>query len=74
MSVDVLAELRREAGELKKRLKTVMAAIKILGWTSDTTTGRGKKRKRMSASARERIGKAQRARWAKIRAAKKSAG
>ncbi|MGH9739191.1 MAG: hypothetical protein ACRD4X_11485 [Candidatus Acidiferrales bacterium] len=77
--MDILAALKREeskfekqAEEARRQLDTVRAAMKILqgGATRGAKTHRPKKRT-MSAEARAKISKASKARWAKIRAAKK---
>jgi hypothetical protein len=57
---------------LTKNVETMQKVIKILGGvqaqTSKTTQ---KPRRKMSAAGRKRIAAAQRARWARVRAAKK---
>jgi len=58
----VIESLDEEIGKLQQ-------AKAILNGTGVTTTGRT--RRHMSAEAKARIAAAQRARWAKIRAAKK---
>ena len=73
--MDVIAALQTEATKLKKQLDTVLRAMHLLGG------GKGKsksktvpvKRRRMSAAGKARIAAAQKARWAKVRAAKKKA-
>jgi hypothetical protein len=75
--MDVIAALRDEATRLKKQLDTVLHAMHLLG------NGKGKdksksnalpiKRRAMSAAGKARIAAAQKARWAKVRAAKKKA-
>jgi hypothetical protein len=81
----LLAALQKEArkltkakADLERQLNAISAAVKAFGRTlaADSANGRRKKGGRrqghkMSASAKARIAKAQRARWAKIRAAKK---
>ena len=71
--MDILSALKTEASKLQQQLDTLNSAMKILG--GKTSVGRAKrgKRRHMSASARARIAKAQRARWAKVRAARKNA-
>lgn len=68
--MDILLALKKEASKLQQQLDTINAAMKLLGGKNGV--GPGKKR-RLSASARARISKAQKARWAKTRAAKKNA-
>ena len=78
----LLAALQKEARKLRKvkadaerQLNALTAAVKAFGSTlaADSVNGRKKRRRPMSASAKARIAKAQRQRWAKIRAAKKAA-
>jgi len=76
--MNILAALRREEAKLQKQankarqqLDAVRAAMKILGHEVASSGKRiGKKKRKMSAAARARIGKATKARWAKFRAAK----
>jgi hypothetical protein len=69
--MDVIAALQAEATRLKKQLDTVLHAMHLLDG------GKSKlvpiKRRRMSAAGKARIAAAQKARWAKVRAAKKKA-
>ena len=78
----LLAVLQKEARKLTKakaslerQLNAISAAVKAFGSTlaADSVNGRKKRKRHMSASAKARIAKAQRQRWAKIRAAKKAA-
>jgi hypothetical protein len=63
--------LRAEEKALEKRLgKIKKALVAFAGLSGDS--GPKKRRKKMSASARKKIAAAQRARWAKVRAAKKT--
>jgi len=71
------AKLQKQADKARQQLDAVRAAVKILGRevaSSGKRIGRkkrvGKKKRKMSAAARARIGKATRERWAKFRAAK----
>jgi len=59
--------LKNEASKLQQQLDTVNAAIKILG--GKDRVGGGKKR-HASASARAKMSKAQKARWARTRTTK----
>ena len=76
--MNILAALRREETKLQKhadkvrqQLNAVRAARKILGREGASSGKRiGRKRRKMSAAARAKIGKAAKARWAKFRAAK----
>ena len=69
--MDITSALKNERSKLQKQLDALDSAIKILG--GKNSVGRGKKKRRLSASARARIARAQKARWAKVRAAKKNA-
>jgi hypothetical protein len=71
----VLRQLKKDRNRLDQQLTKLTAAIAAL---SAGPARRGKpgpkparKRRKMSAAARRKIGAAQRARWAKLRAAKK---
>ena len=62
--------------EVKQEITRLQQVLVLLGDSKKTTSAvvvnnSGKPRHRMSASARKRISAAQKARWAKIRAAKK---
>jgi hypothetical protein len=75
--MDVIAALQDEATKLKKQLDTVLKAMHLLGDRKGKSKGKSKtapiKRRRMSAAGKARIAAAQKARWAKVRAAKKKA-
>ena len=71
--MNILEALKSEASKLQEQLDTVNSAIKILGAKNSVTRSKRGKKRHLSASARARIAKAQRARWAKVRAAKKNA-
>ena len=68
--MNILSALKSEASKLQKQLNSINSAIGVLG--GKNSVGRDKKR-HVSASARAKMSKAQRARWAKVRATKKSA-
>jgi len=68
--MDILSALKSQASKLELQLDTVNAAIQVL--SGKNSVARHKKR-RVSASAREKMSRAQKARWAKNRAAKKNA-
>ena len=68
--MNILAALKNEASKLQHQLDTVHAAIKLLG--GKNSVGRSQKR-RISASARAKMSRSQKARWAKVRASKKNA-
>ena len=68
----ILSALKSEASKLQNQLSSINSAIEVLGGSN--SVGRGRRKKwHMSATARARIAKAQRARWAKVKAAKKNA-
>jgi hypothetical protein len=72
--MDVIAALRDEATKLKKQLDTVLHAMHLLGGSKSKSKSKTvPKRRRMSAAGKARIAAAQKARWAKVRAAKKKA-
>ena len=65
--------LKQERDQARKNLEQLDRALKVLGGLAGLKRGfaRGrKKRPTMSAAARKRIAAAQRARWAKWKAAK----
>ena len=62
--MNILSALKGEASKLQQQLDTVNAAIHILGGKNGV--GRLKKR-HVSASARAKMSRAQKARWAKAR-------
>ena len=59
----------RQVDEAQQQLNTVRAAIEL--FLKDEKSSR--KKRHISASARAKMAKAQKARWAKIRVAKKNA-
>ena len=73
MNMSILAALKSEASKLQRQLDTLNSAMTILGGKNSVSRGKRGKRRRMSANARARIAKAQRARWAKVRAAYRNA-
>ena len=73
--MDVIAALQAEATKLKKQLDTVLHAMHLLGGGKSKPKSEVRvKRRGMSAAGKARIAAAQKARWAKVRAAKKKAG
>lgn len=68
--MDILEALRGEAEKLEQQLNSINGAIKALGGGS-ANTGNGRKKKRFSAASRAKMAASQKARWAKIKAAKK---
>jgi hypothetical protein len=75
--MDIIAALQDEATKLKKQLDTVLHAMHLLGNGVGGSKSKSKtvsiKRRPMSAAGKARIAAAQKARWAKVRAAKKKA-
>ena len=74
--MDVIAALQAEATKLKKQLDNVLHAMHLLGGNKGKRERKGKTvpiKRRMSAAGKARIAAAQKARWAKVRAAKKRA-
>jgi hypothetical protein len=71
-------QLKMERDQTQRKLEQLNAALKVLGSLSGvsrrlgTSQTAGKKRKPMSAAARKRIAAAQRARWAKWKAARRN--
>lgn len=74
----VVGQLKKERERARKELDGLDTALKVLGTLvspNRRSTGGptvAKKRKTMSAAARKRIARAQRARWAKWKAARRS--
>ena len=74
--IKVVRQLKNERKQAQMKLEQLDAALKVLSGLGSTNRGarRGravaKERRTMSAAARKRIAVAQRARWAKWRAAK----
>jgi hypothetical protein len=71
----VIAALQDEANKLKKQLDTVLHAMHLLGGGKSNTKGKTApiKGRRMSAAGKARIAASQKARWPKLRGAKKRA-
>ena len=66
---EIIKTLQTERAQTRKelaKLDKVISALRELSLTNSTPTQNGKKHT-MSAAARRKIGKAQRARWAKVR-------
>jgi mannose/cellobiose epimerase-like protein (N-acyl-D-glucosamine 2-epimerase family) len=77
--MDILKALRteetkflRQMDAAKQQLETVRAAIKVFRGNGSTATSSGRKKRFVSKAARAKMAKAQRRRWAKIKAAKKN--
>jgi hypothetical protein len=72
----ILQELQSERGKLQQELKSIESAIAALQGSNGGRSGGSssdRPRRFMSVAARRRIAAAQRARWAKWKAAKKKA-
>jgi len=70
---DLVQERSRMAGQIKKLDKAISVLRKLDGSSPSGAPKSGSKRRPMSATARRKIAAAQRARWAKWKAAKKKA-
>ena len=57
--MNILSVLKTEASKLQQQLDTLNSAMKILGGKNSVSRGKRPKKRRMSASARARIAKAQ---------------
>jgi hypothetical protein len=74
----VVQQLRKERNQAQKKIQRLDEALRALTGLSGAGGGTSfrapasRKRKAMSAAARKRIAAAQRARWAKWKAAKKA--
>lgn len=72
----VIEQLQNERGRLENELHRVTAALSAFGKVfmqgSKTKPAKSRKTRTISAAGRKRIAAAQKARWAKVRAAKKS--
>ncbi len=69
----VVGQLQKERTRLEQELHRVSAALSAFGkvyWDGGKPKSR-RKRRTLSVAARKRIAAAQRARWAKVKAAKK---
>ena len=73
--MDVIAALQAEATKLKKQLDTILRAMHLLSGGKSKSKGKAVpiKRRRMSAAGKAKIAAAQKARGAKVRAAKRKA-
>ena len=70
--MNILSALKSEASKLQQQLDTLHSAMKILIGKNSVSRGKSRKKWQMSPSATARIAKAQRARWAKVKVAKKN--
>jgi hypothetical protein len=71
--MNILSALKSEASKLQQQLNGLNSAKKILSGKNSVTRSKRGKKWHMSASAKARISRAQKARWAKVRTAKKNA-
>jgi hypothetical protein len=67
----VVSELQKERTRLEDELHRVTAALTAFGKVYLRGSRPSRKKRILSAAGRKRIAAAQRARWAKVRAAKK---
>ena len=68
--MNILSALKTEASKLQQQLDTLNSAIKALGGRNNLGRGNGRRRKRhVSAAARAKMSKAQKARWARVKKA-----
>jgi hypothetical protein len=70
-TVKMLEGQRAEVAKELVKLDKAIAVLRELDGTSSTPSPNGEKRT-LSAAARRRIGEAQKARWAKVRAGQKA--
>ena len=71
--MDILSALKSEASKLEKQLDSIDSAIEVLGGKNSVGRSNGRKRKRhFSAASKAKMAASQKARWAKVRAAKKN--
>ena len=71
--MDIISALKSEASKLQQQLDTINAAMKALGGRNNSGRGNGRRRKRHVSVARAKRAASQKARWAKVKAAKKNA-
>lgn len=69
----VVTQLRVERTSLVNQLRHVDAALSVLGKLDHGRSYTKPRRRKLSVAARNKIAAAQRARWAKVRQAKKAA-
>jgi hypothetical protein len=67
----IVSQLQKERTRLEDELHRVTAALTAFGRVYLRAGKSGRKKRTISAAGRKRIAAAQRARWAKVRAAKK---
>ena len=72
--MDIISALKTEASKLQQKLDGLNSAIKALGGGNSVGRPNGRRKKRhVSAAARAKMAASQKARWAKVKAAKKNA-
>jgi hypothetical protein len=70
--MDIVQVLQQQLSEAKRQVNAIEKAIAAFGSTlAGNGRGPGRKKRTMSAAARKKIAAAQRARWAKQKAAAK---
>jgi hypothetical protein len=67
----VVSQLQKERTRLEDELHRVTAALTAFGKVYLQGNKPGRRKRKMSAAGRKRVAAAQRARWARVRAAKK---
>jgi hypothetical protein len=65
------AQQLRRAADIKDKIQSLQNELEKIVGSSSITPSAGRKKSKMSAAGRARIAAAQKARWAKIKAAKK---
>ncbi len=68
----IMQQLKKERGRVEKQLSGLNAALTAFANVYSETVKPSRKRRKMSAKSRAKIAAAQRARWAKFRAKRKS--
>ena len=68
--MDILSALKTEASKLQQKLDGLNSAIKALGGGNDLGRPNGRRKKHFSAASKAKMAASQKARWAKIKAAK----
>jgi hypothetical protein len=68
----IVRQLKKERDRVEQQLSGLNAALAAFAGVYRGAAKPGRKRRKMSVAARKKIAAAQRARWAKIRAKKKS--
>jgi len=70
MDSNIISQLRKQAAHLKDQLSRTENAIQLLTGHA-SSVGNGRRKRKMSAAARAKIGAAQRKRWKKWKAGKR---